>query len=161
MKHVTEKQLNSDVVKNAVFRAAEILSSMGYHGNYGSVHLLRLNIQTNTLTAILHNLITWQISELDKRWSFYPKGGATPDLTNQDGISLQVKVTSDKYIKGNQITTNEGNYLAIRYLREEFTIKIIWILLGELHSDDWTKPPRTQLAILKSIALAKLKMIFP
>lgn len=160
MNNITEKELSSDIIQKAVFQSAEILSNMGYHGTYGSIHLLQLNIQTNTLTAILHNLIAWQIGELDRRWFFHPKGGATPDLTNQK-FGLQVKVTSDKHIKGNKISANEGNYLAVRYKREEFTIKILWILLGELHSGDWERPQRTQFAILKSSALTGLKMIFP
>jgi hypothetical protein len=58
---MVQKKLDSKTVIDATLRAAEILTGMGYHGKYGSVHLLRLNIQTNTLTAILHNMIAWQL----------------------------------------------------------------------------------------------------
>ncbi len=161
MLRLTERELSTEIIKKAVFISADILSNMGYHGEYGSIHLLKLNIQTNTLTAILHNLIAWKISELDNRWVFHPKGGGTPDLTNINGLSLQVKVSSDKYIKGNQVSVNQGDYLITKYERTEYTVRIILIMIGELKDEDWNKPKGTQLAILKNAALANLRMIFP
>ena len=110
--------LKSEAVKEACLRAAEILSGMGYIGRHGSVHLLRLNLQSNTVTAILHNMVAWQISQLDKRWAFKPKGGPTPDLTNPQGEGVQVKATSDRFIKGNKVSPNEGYYIAVKYSRE-------------------------------------------
>ena len=67
--------LKPEVVKQTCLRAAEMLSGLGYTGSHGSVHLLRLKLQSNTVTAILHNMVAWQISRLDKRWVFKPKGG--------------------------------------------------------------------------------------
>jgi hypothetical protein len=54
-----QQRLDPKTVIEATLRAAEMLTGMGYQGKYGSVHLLRLNIQTNTLTAILHNMVAW------------------------------------------------------------------------------------------------------
>ena len=158
---MAQQGLNANVVKDATLRAAEILSGMGYHGKYGSVHLLRLNIQTNTLTAILHNMIAWQISKLDNSWTFHMRGGPTPDLTDSLGAGIQVKVTSNKYIKGNQVSPNEGYYIAVKYTREAYMIKVSWILMGELYRDDWERPPGTQWAILKPEAKARLVQVYP
>jgi len=157
----TQHGLNPEIVKQAASRAAEILTGMGYHGKYGSVHLLRLNIQTNTLTAILHNMIAWQISQLDDRWTFHAKGGATPDLTDSFGRGIQVKATSNTHIKGNQVSPNEGYYIAVKYTREAYTIRIDWILMGELYEGDWERPAGTQWAILKPEAKARLQRIYP
>lgn len=105
---MVQQKLDSKTVIDATLRASEILSGMGYHGKYGSVHLLRLNIQTNTLTAILHNMIAWQISELDNSWTFHMKGGPTPDLTDSLGAGIQVKVTSNKHIIRKSSFTKRG-----------------------------------------------------
>lgn len=158
---MVQQRLDTKTVIDATLRAAEILTGMGYHGTYGSVHLLRLNIQTNTITAILHNMIAWQIGQLDNRWTFHPKGGPTPDLTDSLGKGIQVKATSNTYIKGNQVSPNEGYYIAVKYTKKAFTIRIEWILIGELHEDDWKRPPGTQWAILKPEAKASLRSIYP
>jgi len=142
-------------------RAAEILSGMGYMGRYGSVHLLKLNLQSNTVTAILHNMVAWQISQLDKGWAFKPKGGPTPDLTSAQGGGVQIKATSNRHIKGNKVSPNEGYYVAVKYSREAFSIKINEVLMGELKSDDWDRPEGTQWAILKPKAEARLCRIYP
>ena len=155
------ERLDSNIVRDAALRAAEILSGMGYHGKHGSIHLLRLNLQTNTLTAILHNMIAWQISELDNRWELHAKGGPTPDLTDSLGTGIQVKVTSNKHIKGNRVSANEGYYIAVKYTREAFSIKIDWILMGELYEDDWERPKGTQWAILKPEAKARMRGVYP
>jgi len=153
--------LRPEIVKEACLRAGEILSGMGYTGRYGSVHLLRLNLQNNTVTAILHNLIGWQISELDKKWSFKPKGGRTPDITNSQAEGWQIKATSNKHIKGNKVSSNEGRYIAVKYSRENFSIRIDEVLMGELKRDDWDRPEGTQWAILKREAEARLRRIYP
>jgi hypothetical protein len=153
--------LKPEIVREACLRAAEILSGMGYTGRYGSVHLLRLNLQSNTITAILHNLIAWQISELDKKWSFKPKGGRTPDIINSQGNGWQIKTTSNRQIKGNKVSPNEGKYIAVKYSRENFSIKINEILMGELKRDDWNRPEGTQWAILKPEAETRLCRIYP
>lgn len=158
---MVQQKLDSKIVIDATLRAAEVLAGMGYHGKYGSVHLLRLNIQTNTLTAILHNMIAWQISELDKKWTFHGKGGATPDLTDSSGIGIQIKATSNTHIKGNQVSPNEGFFIAVRYTREAYMIKINWILMGEIYKDDWNRPPGTQWAILKPEARKRLVQVYP
>jgi hypothetical protein len=53
--------LDPEQVKKACLDAADMISGMGYHGSHGSFHLLDLNLQANTVTAILHNMIAWQI----------------------------------------------------------------------------------------------------
>jgi len=158
--------LSAETVIEAAKRAAEILSGMGYHGPYGSVHLLDLNLQTNTVTAIYHNLVAWQISELDPRWQFHPKGGATPDLTDASGQQgIQIKATSNAKIKGNKVSRNEGYYVAIRYSRDPergpTAIKVDEILMGELREDDWERIEGTQWAILKPEAQKRLKRVYP
>jgi len=156
-------RLKADLVKSAALRAADIIMGMGYTGEYGSIHLLSLNIQTNTLTAILHNLIAWQISELDTRWKFHPRGGGTPDLTNEDGEGIQVKVTSDKQVKGNKVSKNEGYYIIVKYTRDTSTyiVTIKWILEGQLYTSDWNRPDGTQMAILKREAVIRLRQVYP
>jgi hypothetical protein len=153
--------LASELVRKATLRAAEILTGMGYHGRYGSVHLLKLNLQTNTVTAILHNMIAWQISELNKEWTFKPKGGPTPDLMNSAGDGVQIKATSNRHIKGNKVSANEGYFVAVKYSRKDFHIKVNEILMGDLKREDWERPEGTQLAILKPEAEAKLRKIYP
>jgi len=106
-------------------------------------------------------MIAWQISELDGRWTFHAKGGPTPDLTGLSGAGVQVKVTSNKQIKGNQVSPNEGYYIAVKYTKEDFSIRIGWILMGELFKDDWERPPGTQWAILKPQAKDRLRRIYP
>lgn len=156
-----QQKLRADTVIEASLRAAEILTGMGYHGKYGSVHLLRLNVQTNTITAILHNMIAWQISELDKRWTFHERGGGTPDLTGPSGAAIQVKVTSNTHIKGNQVSPNEGFFVAVKYTRKDYTVNIEWILMGEIYKSDWNRPPGTQWAILKAAARQRLVQVYP
>lgn len=158
-----QHRLKTDMVKFAALRAADIIMGMGYNGEYGSMHLLALNIQTNTLTAILHNLIAWQISELDPSWKFHPRGGGTPDLTNEDGGGIQVKVTSDNQVKANKISKNEGYYIIVKYTRDTstYTVTIKWILEGQLYTNDWNRPDKTQMAILKREAVIRLRQVYP
>lgn len=153
--------LKDEVVREAALRAEEILSGMGYHGRFGSIHLLRLDLQANTITAILHNIVAWQISQLDSRWNFRPKGGPTPDLIDSEGNGIQIKATSNKYIKGNRVSPNEGFYIAVMYDRKQFEIEIREILAGELLITDWNRPSGTQWAILKPEAKKKLRRIYP
>lgn len=154
--------LSDETIITATLNAVEILSGMGYLGRHGSIHLLELKLQTSTVTATLHNLVAWQISRLDPRWTFKPKGGRTPDLIDASGIGIQIKVTSDKYIKGNRVSPNEGYYIAVMYTRkEQFEVKIRNILVGELYCDDWDRPGKTQLAILKKEAKDRLRRIYP
>ena len=105
--------LDPECVRKACLDAADMISGMGYYGPHGSFHLLDLQLQANTVTAILHNLVAWRIGQIDPRWTFRPKGGATPDLTNVSGAGIQVKVTSDKKIKGNGVSS--GLWLLRRY----------------------------------------------
>lgn len=159
---MNQYDLDSATVRQAAHRAAEMLTGMGYTGRWGSIHLLQLRLQRNTITAILHNLIAWQISQLDSRWTFNPKGGRTPDLESALGEGIQIKATSNKLIKGNKVSPNEGFYLAVKYdITGQFAVEIREILMGELHRDDWTRPERTQWAILKPGAEARLRRIYP
>lgn len=158
---MTRKLIDPNIVILASQRASTVMIGMGYIGEYGSIHLLDLNVQTNTITAILHNLIAWQISELDRQWVFHPKGGGTPDLTNDKNQSIQVKVTSDNQVKGNQVSTNEGYYIAIKYIRSDHNVTIKWIIMGQIYADDWSKPKGTQMSILKKEARIRLEQVYP
>ena len=142
-------------------RAVEILEGMSSTGKHGSVHLLDLQLQSNTITAILHNTVARQIAELDKKWTFRPKGGATPDLTTKDGKGIQVKATSDKTVKGNRVSVNEGYFVVVKYSRENYELIINEILMGDLESDDWDRREGTQWAFLKPTGEAKLRKIYP
>lgn len=157
--------LDPKTVKQAVFRAADMLSGMGYTGTHGSFHLLDLNLQKNTITAILHNLIAWQVSQLDPRWTFHPKGGKTPDLTDKKGDRIQVKCTSNARIKGNFVSVGRGYFVAVKYSKVEerdvWAVKINEILMGELEEGDWDRKERTQWAFLKPEAEAKLQRVYP
>jgi len=159
------RPLDPAIVIQAALRAAEMLSGMGYHGRYGSVHLLNLNLQSNTVTAIYHNMIAWQISRLDPRWEFHPKGGATPDLTSDSGQGVQIKATSNAKVKGNRVSPNEGYYIAVKYSRVPeagvMAIQVNEILMGELSRDDWDRREGTQWAILKREAEARMRRIYP
>jgi hypothetical protein len=66
--HIIDMKLDPAVVRKAVFQATEILEGMGYIGKHGSIHLLDLQLQSNTVTAIPHNMVAWQIAKLDRRW---------------------------------------------------------------------------------------------
>lgn len=157
--------LKPDVVKDAALRAAEMLSGMGYQGRYGSVHLLDLNLQSNAVTSIFHNMVAWWISRLDPRWTFHPKGGRTADLTSRSGTGIQIKATSNAKIKGNKVSPNEGYYVAVKYSRVGdagvWAIKVREILMGELKSDDWDRREGTQWAILKPEAESRMRRIYP
>lgn len=155
--------LNPDTVIKAALRAGEILTGMGYHGKYGSIHLLSLKLQKNTITAILHNMIAWQISEIDKNWTFHSKGGSTPDLTSAEEEGIQIKATSNKKIKGNKVSANEGYYIAVKYdiANGGYNIIIREVLMGELFEDDWERREGTQWAILKPEAEKRLQRIYP
>jgi small nuclear ribonucleoprotein (snRNP)-like protein len=152
--------LNPEVVRTAAFRAAEILSGMGYTGRYGSIHLMKLNLQANTITAILHQMVAYQISRQDPNWIFHPSGGRTPDLTDVLGHGVQIKATSNTKIKGNMVSSNEGYFVIIKYSKEDYSIKINEILMGEVKGDDWIKRKGTQWAFLKPEAEAKLMKIY-
>ena len=155
--------LDPNTVKEACLRAADILSGMGYIGPYGSIHLLNLKLQRNTLTAIFHNIVAWQISELDKNWDFKPRGGRTPDLVyrGREDQGIQLKCTSNGTIKGNRVSRNKGYFVLVKYSLCDFRVKVEEILMGELDSADWDRPEGTQFAILKGDAEAKLCRIYP
>jgi hypothetical protein len=159
-------ELDDGVVKKACLRAAEMLSGIGYTGIFGSFHLLRdLNLQTNTVIAILHNMVAWQISQLDPRWIFHPKGGGTPDLTCNDDSCIQIKATSGKKLLGNRVSKGAGHYVGVRYKRlpgdNLLAIEITEILVGSLESDDWERKEGTQWAVLKREAQAKMRRVYP
>ena len=153
--------ISADVVRQACLDASDILSGIGYTGPKGSIHLLQLKLQSNTVTSILHNMIGWQLAEHDKRWTFRPKGGGTPDLETSDrSESLQIKVTSDGQVKANRISRNEGKFLIVKYSRIEYRIQIDNVLMGELHDEDWIRPENTQFAILKPEAETRLPCVY-
>lgn len=158
-------ELDDEVVRQACLNAAEMLSGISYAGKFGSFHLLRdLNLQTNTVTAILHNIVAWQISRLDCRWVFRPKGGRTADLTCGNGGCIQIKTTSGSKILGNRVSKGAGQYIAVRYELSSnnlLAIDIKEILVGTLASDDWDRREGTQWAILKAEAQAKMRRIYP
>lgn len=159
-------KLDDAVVRNACLRAAEMLSGIGYTGRFGAFHLLRdLNLQTNTVTAILHNMVAWQISQLDPRWTFHPKGGGTADLTcAEDGGCVQIKVTSGSRILGNRVSKGEGEYVGVLYgtrTTHSLSIEIVEILVGSLRSEDWDRKEGTQYAFLRPEAQAKMRRIYP
>lgn len=134
------------------------MQSIGYSGVLGSIHLMDLKLQTNTISAILHNLIGWQISKLSKeRWKFHPKGGNTADLTCKDE-KMQIKVSSDDAIKGNRITKNiqEWFWIIAKYHREGYTIYVRQILMGYLDSSAWITNDRTQFSFVSKEAESKL-----
>ena len=146
---MVQQKLDSKIVIDASLRAAEILTGMGYQGKYGSVHLLRLNIQTNTLTAKLHNMIAWQISELDKRWALHQVDGLNAYLTNDDGSAIQFRVICGKRKEINRIKPLPGLYSVITYSKSTTdsltSIKIEKIEMVEVTADDWLiqeKPAR-------------------
>jgi len=156
--------LSPDIVIRAAQEAAEIISGMGYTGPYGSIHLLDLDLQQNTVTAIFHNLVAWRISQLDPRWRFHPKGGSTPDLSTEMGIGIQIKATSNAKIKGNRVSRNEGYYIAVKYRRQQPPLRAIAvteILMGELREHDWERREGTQWAFLKPEAERRLRRIYP
>ena len=152
--------MEPELAKEASFRAAEILSGMGYTGKYGSTHLFDLGLQANSITAILHNMIGYQVAKIDPSWEFKPKGGKTPDLVRGNG-GVQIKVSSDARIKGNYVSPGKGYYLAVKYVREDYTIKIREILMGELGEADWDRRQGTQFAFLKKEAEARLQRVYP
>jgi len=83
-------------------------------------------------------------------------------LLNNRGEGIQIKATSNKYIKGNKISPNEGYYIAVKYERKEpYEIVIREILAGRLSSYDWSRPEGTQSAFLKKEAAKKLMKIYP
>jgi hypothetical protein len=155
--------LDPEQVKKACLDAADMISGMGYHGSHGSFHLLDLNLQANTVTAILHNMIAWQIGRIDPRWTFRPKGGGTPDLTSADGGGIQVKVTSDKKIKGNFVSSGSGYYVAVKFRRKagSTAVEIAEILVGWLEHEDWDRREGTQWAMLTPAAESRMKRIYP
>ena len=152
--------LEPEVAREASFRAAEILSGMGYTGKYGSTHLFDLGLQANSITAILHNMIGYQVAKIDPGWEFKPKGGKTPDLVKGEA-AVQIKVSSDVRIKGNYVSPGKGYYLAVKYLREAYAIKIREILMGELEHSDWDRRDGTQFAFLKKEAEVRLQRVYP
>jgi len=159
-----EIPLDPDAVVKAALEAADIMASMGYHGQHGSIHLLDLSLQSNTVTAIFHNLVAWRISQLDPKWRFHPRGGSTPDLSTPDGRGVQIKTTSNAKIKGNFVSPGEGYYIAIKYKRKSPPlrgIEIKEILMGQLHGDDWERRQGTQWAFLKREAEQRLSRVYP
>ncbi len=156
--------IDPNVVVQAALEAAEIMTGMGYHGQHGSIHLLDLNLQRNTVTAIFHNLVAWRIGQLDPRWRFHPKGGATPDLSLEDGRGIQIKTTSNAKIKGNLVSRNEGYYVAIKYELKRTPLRRVVvkeILMGELRQEDWERRVGTQWAFLKKDAEARMRRVYP
>jgi hypothetical protein len=104
-------------------------------------------------------LANWRI---DPRWTFRPKGGGTPDLTSADGGGIQVKVTSDKKIKGNFVSSGSGYYVAVKYRRKagSTAVEIAEILVGWLEHDDWDRREGTQWAMLTPKAESRMKRIY-
>lgn len=153
--------ISDTTIKKAVFNAVDIMEGLGYTGKHGSIHLMRLGLQTNAITSIFHNLVAWQISKLDHTWKFHSKGGNTADLSDSiTGDTIQIKTTSDNKIKGNRITKHNGYYICVKYRVEDYEIFIREILAGDLLDTDWTKSATTQFAFLTKQGESKLKRIF-
>lgn len=110
-------------------------------------------------------MVAWQISQLDPRWRFHPKGGGTADLTcAEDGTCIQIKITSGTKILGNRVSKGEGEYVGVLYrtrTTKNLSIEIAEIPVGSLTSDDWDRKEGTQYAFLKREAQAKMRRIYP
>lgn len=135
---------SDDVIIKAVFRATEMIKGMGYIGEYGTVHLLDLNLINNAISSIFNNLIIFQLKTL----------GVTIDE------NTHVKTFSDNKIKANRISDNEGYYICISYRKGRgYTIAIRDIKVGELVCTDWNKSDRTQFSFLNQKGQSKLRSI--
>lgn len=71
-------------------------------------------------------------------------------------------LTSNKKIKGNKVSANEGYYVAVKYAitEGEYNIIIREVLMGELFKEDWERREGTQWAILKPEAEKRLRRIY-
>jgi hypothetical protein len=157
------------VIVVAAMEAAEILSGFSYSGlPCGEIRLIRDatrrnvkgKLQTNTVSAMLHNLIAWRINKNDPSWEFLPKGGATPDL-KRGGDEVQVKVTSTKTPMGNKVSKGAGQFILVLYRLEEGDVRIRRIHVGDLLADDWKAGGgNTQFVTLTRDALKKMPCIY-
>jgi len=146
--------------RGSVLAAIEVFN--GIRSKDGTISLVNLKLQTNTLAGILHNLIGREIGRRSDYWRFIPSGAAGGDLEGKKGEPLELKTSSDLQVKGNQVSHNNRYYLVSHFVvyPKQNRIAVVWIRGGRLDAKDWRRPKGTQWAFVTREGEAKLKTIW-
>lgn len=146
------KMIDDDIIREVIIKSAEMMKGIGYAGEFGSVHLLDIGLQSNQISSIFHGVIAWNLHnigcEIDKngKLSYY-------------GKPIRIITTSDKKIKANRISSNAGFHIVVKYTIGVHTIKVNDILVGRLDSKDWHKRSDTQFAFISAAGERNLRRL--
>ena len=146
------KMIDDDIVKEIIVKSAEMMKGIGYAGEFGSVHLLDLGLQSNQISSIFHGIIAWNLHNIG--CEINSKG-----QLSYYGKPIRVITTSDKRIKANRISSNAGFHIVVKYTIGVHTIKVNEILVGYLGSKDWNKRSDTQFAFISAAGERSLRRL--
>jgi len=146
--------------KDAVKAAVETFN--GFRSKDGTMSLLDLSLQKNTVAGILHNLIGKELAKRAPYWTFKESGATGGDLIGQKGESLDLKTSSGLDVKGNQVSRDFRYYLVVHFLLrpEKDELVVVWVRAGQLGPGDWRRPKGTQWAFLTEAGATKLKTLW-
>jgi hypothetical protein len=146
--------------KEAVKAAVELFN--GFRSKNGTMSLLDLSLQKNTIAGILHNLIGKEVAKRATYWTFKESGATGGDLIGEKGESLDLKTSSGLDVKGNQVSRDFRYYLVIHFVLrpEKDELAVLWVRAGQLGPGDWRRPKGTQWAFLTEAGATKLKTLW-
>lgn len=152
--------LSAREARESVLAAVRTFNSI--RSRDGKISLVNLDLQTNTIAGILHNLIGKKISARNDYWRFIHSGAAGGDLVGKNNEPLELKTSSSLEVKGNQVSHNQRYYLVTHFVVYPALdrLVVVWIRGGLLEPDDWRRPKGTQWAFLNKKGNAKLKTIW-
>ncbi|HRY29398.1 MAG TPA: hypothetical protein P5079_05090 [Elusimicrobiota bacterium] len=126
------------------------------------IPLLDLKLQSNTICAVVHNLLARGISELNNAWQLREKGSAGGDLGGPENIEVEIKTTTDRRIKGNRIKLKTGYFICLFLSKpapEGLTLREV--RCGYVQRQDWHVMPKTQFAYIKPEVIQMMDRVFP
>ncbi|GEM_PF-1968170 len=154
--------LSSKTINQAVIDAVSSVNNSRLQIRNRRIPLLGLGLQSNTICAIIHNLVAKRISELNPKWTFRPHGGAGGDLGGPRNIEVEIKTTTDKRIKGNRVTFKPGYSICVFLTKpsQNTPLEIKEVRCGFLQRRDWTSGgQKTQFSFVKGSALSRLRKV--
>jgi hypothetical protein len=147
-------------VQAAVRAAVETFN--GFRCKEGTMSLLDLSLQKNTVAGILHNLIGKELAKRAPYWTFKESGAVGADLIGEKDEPLDLKTSSGLDVKGNQVSRDIRYYLVVHFVLrpERDELVVVWVRAGQLEPGDWRRPKGTQWAFLTETGAGKLRTLW-
>ncbi|HOW28850.1 MAG TPA: hypothetical protein PK876_10180 [Elusimicrobiota bacterium] len=155
--------LRNESIVQAAREAVRVINESSVDYLSRRIPFLSLKLQSNTICAILHNLVARGISELEPGWQLRESGAAGGDLGGPENIEVEIKTSTDKKIKGNRIKLKTGYFIClfVSKPKHDEPLALREVRCGYIQRRDWTVQPKTQFAFINPATVSALTQLYP